>query len=52
MVDVDAYKGFNDHYGHQAGDECLRAIAQTTAASVKRPTDVVSRYGGKNSRWF
>jgi diguanylate cyclase (GGDEF)-like protein/PAS domain S-box-containing protein len=47
MADVDAYKNYNDHYGHQAGDECLRTIAQTIASSAKRPTDVVARYGGE-----
>jgi diguanylate cyclase (GGDEF)-like protein/PAS domain S-box-containing protein len=47
MADVDAYKSYNDHYGHQAGDECLRTIAQTIASAAKRPTDVVARYGGE-----
>ncbi|MEW9585244.1 diguanylate cyclase [Paraburkholderia sp. DGU8] len=47
IVDVDAYKSYNDHYGHQAGDECLCTIAQAIASSVKRPTDVVARYGGE-----
>jgi diguanylate cyclase (GGDEF)-like protein/PAS domain S-box-containing protein len=47
MVDIDAYKSYNDHYGHQNGDDCLRAVAQAIAASVKRPNDVVARYGGE-----
>ncbi len=47
MVDVDAYKNYNDHYGHQAGDECLRTLAHTIASAAKRPTDVVARYGGE-----
>ena len=47
MVDVDAYKRYNDHYGHQAGDDCLRIIAQAIASSARRPTDVVARYGGE-----
>lgn len=47
MVDVDAYKRYNDHYGHQAGDDCLRTIAQAIASSSRRPTDVISRYGGE-----
>ncbi|MCC8402516.1 diguanylate cyclase [Paraburkholderia sp. MMS20-SJTN17] len=47
MADVDAYKSYNDHYGHRAGDECLRAIAQAIAASARRPSDVVARYGGE-----
>jgi diguanylate cyclase (GGDEF)-like protein/PAS domain S-box-containing protein len=47
MVDVDAYKNYNDHYGHQSGDDCLRAVAQTIAASAQRPTDIVARYGGE-----
>jgi diguanylate cyclase (GGDEF)-like protein/PAS domain S-box-containing protein len=47
MVDVDAFKSYNDHNGHQSGDDCLRAVAQTIAASARRPTDVVARYGGE-----
>jgi diguanylate cyclase (GGDEF)-like protein len=47
MVDVDAYKSYNDHYGHQRGDDCLRKIAQAIASLAMRPTDVVARYGGE-----
>jgi diguanylate cyclase (GGDEF)-like protein/PAS domain S-box-containing protein len=47
MIDVDAYKNYNDHYGHQHGDECLRTIARTIATSARRPTDIVARYGGE-----
>jgi len=46
MLDVDMFKRYNDHYGHQAGDECLRTVAQAIA-SVGRTTDVVARYGGE-----
>jgi diguanylate cyclase (GGDEF)-like protein/PAS domain S-box-containing protein len=47
MVDIDAYKAYNDHYGHQGGDDCLRTIAQAIASAARRPTDVVARYGGE-----
>jgi diguanylate cyclase (GGDEF)-like protein len=46
MLDVDLFKRYNDHYGHQAGDECLRKVAQAMA-SVGRTTDVLARYGGE-----
>lgn len=47
MVDVDWFKPYNDHLGHLAGDECLRAISQVLVQQVRRPADTVSRYGGE-----
>jgi diguanylate cyclase (GGDEF)-like protein len=47
VVDVDYFKRFNDHYGHLAGDEALRAVATTLRAQLKRPGDMLSRFGGE-----
>lgn len=47
MVDVDHFKGYNDHFGHQAGDECLKRIAEAMARSALRNSDLVARYGGE-----
>ena len=47
MCDVDYFKAYNDTYGHQQGDECLRQVAQAIAMTAKRPGDCVARYGGE-----
>jgi diguanylate cyclase (GGDEF)-like protein/PAS domain S-box-containing protein len=47
MIDVDHFKRYNDHYGHQAGDECLRQVAQAVSNSLRHPLEQVARYGGE-----
>lgn len=47
MADIDHFKDYNDHYGHQAGDRCLQRVAALLQAKVQRPTDLVARYGGE-----
>jgi diguanylate cyclase (GGDEF)-like protein len=47
LTDIDSFKAYNDHFGHQAGDTCLSAVAQALASKLKRPADVAARYGGE-----
>jgi len=47
MVDIDHFKPFNELYGHEAGNDCLKGVASVLSAFSRRPLDVVARYGGE-----
>jgi diguanylate cyclase (GGDEF)-like protein len=47
MLDIDEFKPYNDTYGHQTGDECLKAVAAEIKGHSRRPSDLVARYGGE-----
>lgn len=47
MLDIDYFKLYNDSYGHQRGDECLKRVAHALASTISRPADLVARYGGE-----
>ncbi len=47
MADIDYFKGYNDNYGHSAGDVCLKVVAKALSNTLGRPTDILARYGGE-----
>lgn len=47
LIDIDYFKRFNDHYGHLQGDQCLCRVAQALVDVIKRPFDMVARFGGE-----
>jgi diguanylate cyclase (GGDEF)-like protein/PAS domain S-box-containing protein len=47
LLDIDYFKAFNDRYGHQTGDACLKEVAQTIRSSIRQPSDFAARYGGE-----
>jgi diguanylate cyclase (GGDEF)-like protein/PAS domain S-box-containing protein len=47
LMDIDRFKAFNDYYGHQEGDTCLRAVSAEFKRVLKRSSDVAARYGGE-----
>jgi diguanylate cyclase (GGDEF)-like protein len=47
LVDVDHFKSYNDSYGHQEGDECLKRLSHLLRGMARRPGDVAARYGGE-----
>jgi diguanylate cyclase (GGDEF)-like protein len=47
MIDIDFFKAYNDHYGHQQGDDTLIKVAGALAAMLSRPLDLIARYGGE-----
>jgi len=46
LVDIDCFKPYNDLHGHQAGDDCIRAVSRIVARAARRPFDFCARYGG------
>ncbi len=47
MIDIDFFKAYNDTYGHQAGDDCLKRVARALSETLHRPGDTLFRYGGE-----
>ena len=47
MIDIDCFKLYNDTYGHQSGDDCLRKVASALQSGLLRAIDFVARYGGE-----
>jgi len=47
MIDIDYFKAYNDNYGHQKGDETLKAVVSALKAVINRPADLLARYGGE-----
>lgn len=47
MIDIDYFKPYNDHYGHQKGDQCLKEVASVMQENLPRSTDFIARYGGE-----
>jgi diguanylate cyclase (GGDEF)-like protein len=52
MIDADEFKGYNDRYGHQAGDNVLKSIAGCISGALGRPADLAARYGGEEFAVF
>lgn len=47
LLDIDFFKRYNDNYGHQGGDDCLRAVSSALSKAIHRPGDFIARYGGE-----
>jgi len=47
LMDIDSFKAYNDHFGHQQGDACLGMVAEAFASMLQRPADLAARYGGE-----